>query len=122
LLQGKAARLGGGIAPLPGNPGQHGGNTMKKLLRFNQGPYSGQDVEVEEDEAVIQNYLATGYCEEAEPKPVPAPEPEAPPKRERRVLEKAVVAEVAPETAPEVKKKAAKKKTVRRKKRETPEG
>ena len=87
---------------------------MKKILRFNQGPYAGQDVEVDEDEATIQNYLDTGFCSEAEAK-APEPEKVAPKERAPRTPD--------PEPAAEVKPK---KKTVRRprkkKKIETPEG
>jgi hypothetical protein len=93
---------------------------MKKVLHFNQGPFAGRDVEVDEDETVIQNYLDTGYCSEAEVK-------EPAPKR----AEREVAAEVAPQPEAEVKEvkeeepkeepKRPRKKRVRRK-RETPEG
>jgi outer membrane biosynthesis protein TonB len=89
---------------------------MKKVLHFNQGPFAGRDVEVDEDETVIQNYLDTGYCSEAEVKePEPAP---------KRAEPREVAAEVAPQPEAEVKEekpKKPRKKRVRRK-RETPEG
>jgi len=82
---------------------------MKQRLHFHHGPYAGQVVEVDEDEAAIQALLDTGFCSEAEPEPepLPDPEPEAPKKP------------VAP------KKKAAKKAPAKKrvkKQIETPEG
>lgn len=54
-------------------------------LLFKQGPYAGRVVDVNEAQAVIDNYLDTGYCEVAPPEP----EEEKPKKRAKKKTSKA---------------------------------